>query len=197
LEIGRFASEKRRWRKGFFNWRQGNGAVGGVKRTFDMEEAHLSRLASIVAVSGCVTFSLALLLYHHRNRKQLLLRSLGEKPQRKFKRVLADNSSLPFCHLHPQGENGKLLIILNIAKQQEILYLLGQVSKLNSGHSIPFFLCVFKRTDSKIGHGFPSWFLQRSIRCLLGLGFKAETTHQINRYTDGMPLGLMCLFCKL
>ncbi|CAM6009797.1 unnamed protein product [Sphagnum balticum] len=70
-----------------------------------MEEAHLSRLASIVAVSGCVTFSLALLLYHHRNQKQLLLRSLGEKPQRKFKRVLADNSSLPFCHLHPQGKN--------------------------------------------------------------------------------------------
>jgi hypothetical protein len=81
-----------------------------------MEEAHLSRLASIVAVSGCVTFSLALLLYHHQNRKQLLLRSLGEKPQRKFKRVLADNSSLPFCHLHPQGKNGKLLIVLNICK---------------------------------------------------------------------------------
>jgi hypothetical protein len=146
LEIGRFASEKRRLRKGFFNCRQGNGAVGRVKKTFDMEEAHLSRLASIVAVSGCVTFSLALLLYHHRNRKQLLLRSLGEKPQRKFKRVLADNSSLPFCHLHPQGKNG-ILIILNIAKQQEILYLLGQVSKLNSGHSIPFFLYVFRRTD--------------------------------------------------
>jgi hypothetical protein len=59
----------------------------------------------IFTVSCLAAVSLAVFVYAiHHNKKNTRGPSADEKPQRKFKRILADNSHSPFVHFQSQRE---------------------------------------------------------------------------------------------
>lgn len=73
-----------------------------------MEKERVSKLATIAAASLCIVAVSAAILYSQRLQRKLRLLLEEEKPQKRFKCVLADNSTRPFLHL-PSPDTGESL----------------------------------------------------------------------------------------
>ena len=79
-----------------------HGLLSGGKGSIMGEaKGSCSRVAVVATAAVCVAAVSGALVYTHHRRQEKLQRQLlwDDKPQKRFKRILADNSESPFQHL--------------------------------------------------------------------------------------------------